>query len=203
MVTREAALPLTRAVLAVAFVGCATFTSVVVVAQPASLYDCVATGDDLTSCADVAAGLLSEPSCVNPGEVYLYEVYRGRIAWFPLQYTGPVVIGVTARAPAGTRFPIYIEVIRPEDQPELGHCDGPGLVVMRVQGRPACDHSEEIKVLDLSRWIGPSGTFVIRATFVGDPAVQFQSPYLGCIRVEPVNTGVRDLSWGFLKNLYR
>ena len=172
-------------------------------AQPTELSDCMGPGTDLLYCQDISTADLLDTTCLVGPRVF--ELFTGRIAWWPLKYVGPISVEVNALEFAGVRFPLYIELIDVKNHPpDVGYCDGPANVIMQVNGSPTCDGWETVDPLDLSPWgLSVGDTYVIRAHFFVDGYAQFHSPYLGCIRVILSPTAVVPATWSVVKGLYR
>jgi hypothetical protein len=189
-----------RFVLATLLVYLWAMTPHRVMAQPVQLFDCIQPLGD--ACLDVSVGDFYDPLCGHT-----YESFRGRVAWNPLRYVGPINLEVLAHTSPGTRFPIYFEVVALAGRdPSLGYCDGPGEILELVSGRPDCEWGI-FGPIDLTfLGIQPGELYVVRAHFLGDIQGEFQSPFFACVRVAPaapVDTPVALRSWGMVKKLYK
>jgi hypothetical protein len=170
-------------------------------AQPTTLYDCVATGPDLTLCNDVATGTLLDACPEGPR---IFGNYYGRVEWL-LLYVGPIDVEVNARAVPSTHYPLYIEIVPQRSQTESPWCDLPGRVIMVARGGKTCDGWERVGPISLDYWVLPGERYVIRAHFFGSSGNEFASPYLGCVRVAPsfgAPSDVAERPWGLVKRLY-
>jgi len=173
-------------------------------AQPTELFDCMGPGGDRTWCSDVSVADLLDLSC--PAGPRVFEMFRGRVAWPPLKYVGPITIEVNALESAGTRFPLLVEFISVKDHPEnTGYCDGPAQVLYRVHGSRTCDGWESLGPIQFDPWwLSVGDSYVIRVHFFTDVGSDFTSPWLGCIRVTPdTTTAISSKPWGSIKALYR
>lgn len=169
-------------------------------AQPSEFLGCFG-GVDLTDCSDVSVGDLFDFLCPT----HQYQSYRGRVAWRPILYLGPVMIEVWAAKTTNTRFPLYFEFLPLAGRdPSLGYCDGPGQVLAAVAGHTECG-SETYGPFYLSRFgVQVGSPFVVRAHFLGSsPRAGYESPYLWCVRVWPASTSIVGLDWGRVKRLYK
>ena len=156
----------------------------------------------MTICTDVASGVFGDLLCSSGYRTY--SSYRGRVAWHPLTYRTPILVEIEARQIAGTRFPLFVEILPVRDHPpELGYCDGPGYLIMSVYGSTVCDAWETVGPLDLSPWVAPGDEYVLRLHFFGDPRSRYQSPFVDCVRVRRATTAVEPGTWGFVKSIYR
>jgi hypothetical protein len=165
---------------------------------PTQLSVCVQDGSDV--CLDVSVGDYWDPTC---GARY-YSSFRGRIAWRPLLYVGPITLEVLAHTTPGTRYPIYFEVVPLAGRdPTLGYCDGPGEILEAVPGRGDCDWGTFGPISLGLLGLEPGDAYFVRAHFIGDPDGDIQSPFIACVRVKPATAPIAPSSWGSVKELYK
>ncbi len=166
-------------------------------AQPVDLFDCIDDGGIGDACSDISVG-----DYLDCGG--WYESFRGRLAWHPLRFVAPITIEVQAHTSPGTRFPLYLEFFTLTGRdPSLGYCDGPGRVLAVIPGRDDCG-ADVYGPFDLASFgVGLEERYVVRVHFVGDVRGSIQSPFLRCIRVEPVTSARFTIAWGRVKRLYQ
>jgi len=159
-------------------------------------------GGSIPNCTDVSVADFGDFNC----DQGLYETFRGRVAWDPLRYTGPVILETRTRfSTADTRHPLFVEVVPLSGRdPTLGYCDGIGHLLQTVTGQPECSPWDVFGPFHLETFgIEIGSLYVVRVNFVGNSG-GFQSPYLGCIRVRPApSTPVAASTWGRVRSLYK
>ena len=158
------------------------------------------------ACVDVLFGvLIVHPMfCpVNPG---IWEGFRGRLAFGPFLYAGPVTIEVDALRSPETDQPIYVEYVPVKTHPAgVGFCDGPALVFMKVFGQYPClpVDNEKRGPLPLNGLL-PGDLYYIRLHFLGGEGTTQGSPYFRCIRIYSSGlSAVVSSTWTATKQLYR
>jgi len=169
--------------------------------QPTELFGFI--GND--TCSEISVGDFLDLSC--PGG--LWQLFRGRVAWAPLRYVGPITISVDSRRSAGISIPLYVEIVPVASHPpELSYCDGSGIAIVQFEGHSQCDAYETIEPIDLSWFLAPGDSYVVRVLFLSAPMTAIHSAHFRRIRVSPVPTSVdteasaRPYSWGMVKALY-
>ncbi len=139
---------------------------------------------------------------------------NGRNWWGPLRCVGPIQIAIQARplGPPVETLPLYVEIRGGEATPTCEQM--PGKLVWQTYGTSSCDADSMwvvSPVIDLLGMNAPlNGTYWIQ--LVGferlgpnppNPEGSAASPFRGCLRVTSLLTGVREVSWGSMKTLYR
>jgi hypothetical protein len=167
----------------------------VVSAQPSDLFTCI---DFMRPpCQEVGTALIT-PDCGRE-----FETFFGRIAWFPLQCVGPVVVEIESIALPNTQFPVYVEVV-PLGSSHTEICNNDlGYVVLVVNGDPApCGGWTSSGLIDITRYVAVGDFYALRLHFFGNPFGY--SPGVGCVRVTSQVSDIdRDFTWGNVKQLYR
>jgi hypothetical protein len=174
--------------------GLATWPRAASAQAPTEIFRCLGTRDDPT-CTDIT-GPIVITQCPRH-----FEIFYGRVAWYPIRNVGPVTISVETFAHFLTRFPLYVEVVPIDDR--IGVCDNaPGNVVMVARGgQSPCGTWETVGPIDISPVVPIGSNYALRLRFFGSPGGE--SPAVGCVRVTPNATAVLPSAWTTVKGLYR
>jgi hypothetical protein len=170
--------------------------------QSTSLDDCV--GPASTVCFDSTA----IPVVDECGETFFR--YRGRIAWPPLRYVGPVTIAVKSQNDRLSTYPLYVEVSERSDPEEGCRSNLSGHLILVAQGGTGCGGTwETVGPVDLRPFGVQVGTlYDVRCVFFEDvprpfPERSLYSVGIGCIRVTTEVSSVSQSTWSSAKLLYR
>ena len=164
-------------------------------AQPTDLYGCTSLGDPY--CSDVL-GPAYNPPCGR-----FFDIFLGRVTWYPLQCVGPITIAIETVAGHVTHFPLYIEVVPWRDPPAPCESD-PGYVVFTARGVESdCGGWETSSPIDITYLVPLGSVYFIRLHYFGNR--YGYSPGTDCIRVTatPTTSAVRKIDWGTVRALYR
>jgi hypothetical protein len=171
----------------------------------------------LATCSHAQTVVLNE--CISLGSVPLcgdrgissigfckpFYSYRGRAAWGPLQYDGPITVELNTRAVFGEDFPIYVEIVPLNNNP-LETCALPGVVIGRSWGGANCDDVDRIGPYDIGDVVPLGSQYALRLVFFRTLEGPLSS-FVDCIRVTShppsQSTSVRLSTWGFVKLLYQ
>ena len=166
-----------------------------VLAQPTDLFACVGQGY-LPYCRESSIGGITDLGCGQS-----FELYEGRLSFFPLRCAGPITIEVNARQLFSTAFPLYVEIVPGDKVP----CRDPGYVVMIAWGGFDCGYWESLPhPIDITKFVPLGSTYALQVVFY--QSKDFRTPGLDCIRItsHPVTpSALVPITWGRVKALYK
>ena len=169
-------------------------TPAVASAQPTDLDVC--SSSSIPYCQDPLGPAVSS-ACGR-----LFDVWFGRVMWYPLQCVGPITISIETLAGPFTHYPLYVEVVPWRNVP-YPCVNEPGYLIWTVRGvENDCGGWETSLPMDITYLVPLGSMYYIRLHYLAGPTGY--SPGTDCIRVTatPVTSGVTGLSWGSVKTLY-
>src|SRR5678816_3360096 len=164
-------------------------------AQPSDLFAC--TSSEGYTCAEIAGGAVST-ACGR-----LFDLFYGRIAFYPLRCVGPITISIENVAIYQTQYPLYVEVV-PYLVPEAQCISDPGYQVFTVHGIEAdCGGWETSAPIDITNLVPIGDLYGLRLQFFVSPYAF--SPAIDCVRVtaHPITSALQTKTWAKVKTLYR
>jgi hypothetical protein len=183
-----------------------TFISQSGLAQPTNFNYCYGSGI-LNACQDELGGLILVDPFFCPTNYGIWEGFKGRVAFGPFKYVGPITVEVDAFRDAETDLPLYVEYIPVNTHPSgEGFCDGTGLVFMTVFGRYYCDPPGfESRGPIVLNGVADGDLYYLRLHFLVGEGTFHGSPFVRCVRIRSVveATAVTSLTWTVTKQLYR
>jgi len=164
-------------------------------AQPTDLFACSSV--IAPPCASVGGGAIMT-ACDR-----LFDIFYGRVAWYPLRCVGPITIAIETVAIPTTQFPLYVEVV-PRLEPPAPCGNDPGYVVFIAYGvGHGCGGWETSSSIDITDLVPIGSLYTIRLHYFGNNFGS--SPATDCIRVTatPATSALVSSGWGNVKTLYR
>jgi hypothetical protein len=161
-------------------------------AQPANLFSCLG-GGDLPYCRGPGTGIITDLGCGQS-----FELFSGRVTWYPLRCLGPITIEINARAFLDNRYPLYVEIVPEGSRP----CLDPGYLVMIARGGFDCGYWESISV-DITDIVPLGSTYALQVVFFEGAGGSRGGPGLDCVRITSHPVAVSPTTWGRVKALFK
>lgn len=168
-------------------------------AQPTDLFVCTSAGPPPTCSEVLGPSVGTPPQCIPR----FYDVFVGRVAWWPLRCVGSITIEVETIAIYPTHYPVYVEVV-PLRQPPAPCANDPGYLIWTLRGTETdCGGWETSSPIDITRLVPIGSLYALRLHYFHN--LQGFSVGTDCIRVTatPGTSGTAQRGWGPVKALYR